>query len=163
MDALCALLHASLSSNKGRAIRLTYMAKPSESIMVLEDKRDAFHAAYTKTIQAGTTADRNQGWLAPCSWHGLQVSNWCRRPYTHVWHCWNYIEEILWHFGWVCIIVRQQQLLYIRKGNSMSGGETRQIYHCEGQGLLDVLRELKWMVHNHVMKGVQDSVSEAWH
>lgn len=45
----------------------------------------------------------------------------------------------------------------------MCGGETRQSCHCEGQGLLDVLRELKWMAHNHVIKGVQDSVSEAWH
>ena len=68
MDVLYALLLASLSSNKGRAIRLTYMAKPSESIMVLEDKRNALHAAYTKSIQAGIVLPltRNQGWLAPC-------------------------------------------------------------------------------------------------
>ena len=35
----------------------------------------------------------------------------------------------------------RQQLLHIRKGNSICGGETRQSYHCEGQGFLDVLRE----------------------
>ena len=68
MDALHALLLASLSSNKGRAIRLTYMAKPSESIMVLKDKRNALHAAYTKTILAGIVlplTETKVGW-APC-------------------------------------------------------------------------------------------------
>ena len=65
MDALYALLLASLSSNKGRAIRLTYMAKPCESIMVLGDKRNAFHAAYTKTIEAETVlplTETKVGW-----------------------------------------------------------------------------------------------------
>ncbi len=43
------------------------MAKPYASIMVPEDKRNAFYEAYTETIQAGNciTADRNQGLAGP--------------------------------------------------------------------------------------------------
>lgn len=76
MDALHASLLASLSSNK--AIQLTHMAKPSGSIMVLEDKRNAFYDAYTETIQAGIVLmlTETKVWLAPLwlTWtSGFQV------------------------------------------------------------------------------------------
>lgn len=78
MDVLHASLFASLSSNKGRAIQHTYMSKPSGSIMVLEDKHDAFYEAYTETIRAGIVLrlTETKVWLGPLwlTWtSGFQV------------------------------------------------------------------------------------------